>query len=64
MNRPRRKRELEVRVMFEPNRFIGQYLTVAYERVVPIKRRSIPITNYKQERNNNRKIACRAGGAL
>lgn len=63
MNRPRRKRELEVRVMFEPNRFTGQYLTVAYERAVPIRRRSIGITEGKQERNN-RKVACRAGGAL
>lgn len=63
MNRPRRKRELEVRVMFEPNRFAKHYVTVAYERVVPITRRSIPITKGKQERNN-RKVACRAGGAL
>ncbi len=63
MNRPRRKRELEVRVMFEPNRFTERNLTVAYERVVPIRRRSILITEGKQERNN-RKVACRAGGTL
>jgi hypothetical protein len=49
--------------MFEANRFTERYLTVAYERVVPIRRRSIPITEDKQERNN-RKVACRAGGAL
>ena len=63
MNRPRPKRELEVRVMFEPNRFTERYLTVAYERVVPVRRRSIRINEGKQERNN-RKVACRAGGAL
>lgn len=62
MNRPRRKRELEVRVMFEPNRFTKQYLTVAYERAVPIRRRQIGITQDKER--NNRKVACRAGGAL
>jgi hypothetical protein len=50
--------------MFEPNRFTGQHLMVAYERVVPIRRRSVPVTEYKQERNNNRGVACRAGGVL
>lgn len=49
--------------MFEPNRLTGQHLTVAYERVVPIRRRLVPVTEYKQERNN-RKVACRAGGDL
>ena len=63
MNRPRRRRELEVRVMFEPNRFTERYLTVTYERVVPISRRSIRITEDKQGRNS-RKVACRAGGTL
>ena len=63
MNRPRPKRELEVRVMFEPNRFTERYLTVAYERVVPIRRRSISITEGKHE-SNNRKVARRAGGTL
>ena len=64
MNRPRRTRELEVRVMFEPNRFTGQHLTVAYERVVPIRRRTVLVTEYRQERNNNRRVARRAGGVL
>jgi len=63
VNRPRRKRELEVRVMFEPNRFTGQHLSVAYERVVPIRRRTVPVTEYRQERNN-RRVARRAGGVL
>lgn len=63
MNRPRPKRELEVRVMFEPNRFTERYLTVAYERVVPIRRRSISISEGKHE-SNNRKVASRAGGTL
>jgi hypothetical protein len=49
--------------MFEPNRFTERNLTVAYERVVPIRRRSIPIREGKEERNN-RKVACRAGGTL
>lgn len=61
MNRPRRKQELEVRVMFEPNRF-KQYLTVAYERAVPMRRRQIVITQHKER--NSRKVACRAGGAV
>jgi hypothetical protein len=63
VNRPRPKRELEVRVMFEPNRYTERYLTVAYEQVVPIRRRSISITKGKDE-SNNRKVASRAGGAL
>jgi hypothetical protein len=63
VNRPRPKRELEVRVMFEPNRFTERYLTVAYERVVPIRRRSISMTEGKPE-SNNRKVARRAGGTL
>lgn len=50
--------------MFEPNRFTEQHLTVAYQRVVPIRRRSVPVTEYKQGRNNNRRVACRAGGVL
>ena len=62
MNRPRRTRELEVRVMFEPNRFTKQYLTAAYERAVPIRRRQIGITQDKER--NSQKVACRAGGAL
>lgn len=62
MNRPRRKRELEVRVMFEPNRFTEQHLTVAYERAVPMRRRQVGITQDKER--NNRKIAYRAGGVL
>jgi hypothetical protein len=49
--------------MFEPNRFTERYLTVAYERVVPIRRRSISITEGKHE-SNNRKVARRAGGTL
>ena len=63
MNRPRRKRELEVRVMFEPNRF-KQYLMVAYERAVPIRRRQIGDRNTLNNERNNRKAACRAGGAI
>ena len=63
MNRPRRNRELEVRAMFEPNRFTQHYLAVAYERAVPTKRRPTRVTTDKQERNN-RKVACRAGGTL
>ena len=63
MNRPRRSRELEVRAMFEPNRFAQLYLAVAYERAVPTKRRSTRDTTEKEERNN-RKVACRAGGIL
>lgn len=62
MNRPRRKRELEVRVMFEPNRFTEQHLTIAYERAVPIRRRQVGITQDKER--NNRKVAYRAGGVL
>ena len=63
MNRPGLKRELEVRVMFEPNRLAEQCLAAAYERVVPINRRATRLSTDKQERNN-RKVACRAGGAL
>jgi len=62
VNRPRRNGELEVRVMFEPNRFTKEYLSVAYERAAPKRRRQIPITRDKGR--NNRKVACRAGGAL
>lgn len=62
MNRPRRKRELEVRVMFEPNRFTEQHVTVAYERAVPIRRRQVGITQDKER--NNRKFVYRAGGVL
>ena len=63
MNRPGRKRELEVRAMFEPNRLAEQCLAVAYERVVPINRRPTGLTTDKHERNN-RKVAWRAGGVL
>jgi hypothetical protein len=63
VNRPRRKRELEVRVMFEPDRFTQQYMLVAYERVVPIRRRSTRVTKEK-ERSNHWKVAYRAGGGL
>ena len=63
MNRPRPKRELEVRMMFEPNRFNEHYLVVAYEQVVPIRRRSTRVTKEK-ERSNQGKVANLAGGAL
>jgi len=63
VNRRRRNRELEVRVMFEPSRFTQHYLGVAYERAVPTKSRRTRGTTHKQERNN-RKVACRAGGGL
>ena len=49
--------------MFEPNRFTERYLTVAYERVVPIRRRPISMIEGKHE-SNNRKVASRAGGTL
>ena len=63
MNRPRRKREVEVRVMFEPDRFTQQYVLVAYERAVPIRRRSTRVSHEK-ERSNHGKVAYRAGGVL
>jgi len=49
--------------MFEPNRF-KQYLMVAYERAVPIRRRQIGDRNTLNNERNNRKAACRAGGAI
>ena len=64
MNRPRRKRELlEVRMMFEPNRFNDHYLVMAYEQVVPIRRRPTRVTKEK-ERSNHGRVARLAGGAL
>lgn len=63
MNRPGRKRELEVRVMFEPNRFADQSLSVAYERVVPVRRRWTTIKKGK-EGSRDQKMARRAGGAI
>lgn len=63
MNRQRRNRELEVRVMFEPSRFTEHYLGVAYQRAVPTKSRRTRVRKDRQERNN-RKVACRAGGGL
>lgn len=63
MNRPRRNRELEVRVMFEPNRIAEHYVAVAYERAVPTKRRWTQGATQKPQ-ENNRKVACRAGGRL
>lgn len=49
--------------MFEPNRFIEQSLSVAYERVVPQRRRWTTSTKGKEE-SSDRKMARRAGGAL
>ena len=49
-------------MMFEPNRFNAHYLVVAYEQVVPIRRRSTRVTKEK-ERGNQGKVAYRAGGA-
>ena len=63
MNRPGRKRELEVRAMFETNRFTEQSLSVAYERVVPLSRRWTTIPKGKEE-SRKWKMARRAGGAL
>ncbi len=63
MNRPSRKRELEVRVMFEANRLAKQCVAVAYEWAVPINRRPTRLRTDKQRRNN-RKVACRTGGSL
>lgn len=63
MNRPSRKKELEVRVMFETNRQGKQCVTVAYEWAVPINRRPPRLTMDKQRRNS-RKVSCRAGGAI
>ena len=50
-------------MMFEPNRFNEHYLVVAYEQVVPIRRRSTRVTKEK-ERSNQGKVANLAGGAL
>ena len=63
MNRPGRKRELEVRAMFEPNRFTEENLSVAYELVAPVRRRWTRITKGKEE-NKVPKMARRAGGGL
>ena len=64
MNRPRRKRELmEVRTMFEPNRFSEHYLAVAYEQVMPVRRRQTRVTKEK-EKSNHEKVARFGGGAL
>jgi len=49
--------------MFEPNRFTEQSLSVAYERVVPLRRRWTTITKGK-EGSRSRKMVRRAGGAL
>ena len=66
MNRPRRKRELvEVRMMFEPDRFNEHYLKAAYEQIVPIKRRPTRAAKEKQkQRSNHPKVVRLAGGAL
>ena len=64
MNRPRRKRELvEVRMMFEPDRFNEHCLKAAYEQIVPIKRWPTRATKEKQ-RSNHPKAVRLAGGAL
>ena len=62
MNRPSLNRELEVRVMFEPNRFTDQSLSAAYQRVVLIRRRTT-IKNGKEGTGKGKK-ARRAGGGL
>ncbi len=37
----KRKRILQVHAEFEPNRLAGEHLADAYERIVPILRRSL-----------------------
>jgi hypothetical protein len=56
------RREMEVRAMFEPDRFTRQNLAMTYERIVAIKRRSTR-ANRENQKANEGKGDGRAGGA-
>lgn len=53
---PKKIERLEVKVMFEPNRIASSCVAKAYERVVPIIRRVVPIANERCRRDRKRRV--------